>query len=149
MFSRTSAAGALCVLGDERPLLRYFPELRSLGDALPRGRRDGEVVIVRDGALDFDGDADAPSSGGVADRRLSAEIPAAFVAFDVLVWAGEPVWQKPLSERRAALERIDGSGSLPRPATSPRPLDRFESLGLDGVVAKRLSVRYSPGHDVR
>src|SRR3990172_2915381 len=34
-----------------RPLLRYFPELRSLGDSLPpRSALDGESVIVRDGA---------------------------------------------------------------------------------------------------
>ena len=38
-----------------RPLLRYFPELRPLGELLPpRSALDGEVVIVRDGALDFD-----------------------------------------------------------------------------------------------
>src|SRR4051795_1749063 len=38
-----------------RPLLRYFPELRPLGELLPpRSALDGEIGIVRDGALDFD-----------------------------------------------------------------------------------------------
>ena len=38
-----------------RPLLRYFPELAPLGDVLPpRSAVDGEIVIVRDGVLDFD-----------------------------------------------------------------------------------------------
>ena len=38
-----------------RPLLRYFPELAPLGDLLPpRSALDGEIVIVRDGVLDFD-----------------------------------------------------------------------------------------------
>src|SRR6266542_2016016 len=38
-----------------RPLLRYFPELAELGERLPpRSALDGEIVIVREGALDFD-----------------------------------------------------------------------------------------------
>src|SRR5919202_200837 len=38
-----------------RPLLRYFPELRPLGDLLPpHSAVDGEIVIARDGVLDFD-----------------------------------------------------------------------------------------------
>ena len=39
----------------ERPLLRYFPELRPLGELLPpHSALDGEIVIARDGVLDFD-----------------------------------------------------------------------------------------------
>jgi ATP-dependent DNA ligase len=35
-----------------RPLLRYFPELRPLGDLLPpHSALDGEIVIARDGVL--------------------------------------------------------------------------------------------------
>ena len=38
-----------------RPLLRYFPELRHLGELLPpRSALDGEIVIDIDGAIDFD-----------------------------------------------------------------------------------------------
>ena len=40
---------------NERPLLRYFPELRPLGELLPpHSALDGEIVIARDGVLDFD-----------------------------------------------------------------------------------------------
>ncbi len=134
---------------NERPLLRYFPELRPLGDALPpRSALDGEVVIVREGALDFDAMQMRLHPAESRIRRLSAEIPAEFVAFDVLVWEGEPVWQKPLVERRAALEQIEGFRLSPQTrelAEARGWLDRFESLGLDGVVAKRLGVPYLPG----
>jgi ATP-dependent DNA ligase len=134
---------------NERPLLRYFPELRPLGDALPpRSALDGEVVIVREGALDFDAMQMRLHPAESRIRRLSAEIPAEFVAFDVLVWEGEPVWQKPLAERRAALEQIDGFRLSPQTrdlAEARGWLDRFESLGLDGVIAKRLGVPYLPG----
>ena len=38
-----------------RPLLRYFPELRQLEKLLPPlSALDGEIVIERDGVLDFD-----------------------------------------------------------------------------------------------
>src|SRR5487761_1551361 len=40
---------------NERPLLRYFPELRPLGELLPPDSAlEGEIVIVRGGAHDFD-----------------------------------------------------------------------------------------------
>jgi len=133
-----------------RPLLRYFPELRPLGEHLPPGSAlDGEVVIVRKGALDFDSMQMRLHPAESRIRKLSAEIPASYVVFDVLVWKGEPIWQRPLEERRAELERV-ARGFRLSPATrslkdARRWLDRFESLGLDGVVAKRLGAPYLPG----
>jgi ATP-dependent DNA ligase len=135
---------------NERPLLRYFPELRSLGELLaPRSALDGEVVIVREGALDFDAMQMRLHPAESRIRRLSAEIPASYVVFDVLVWDSEPVWKRPLEERRAELERV-AAGFRLSPSTRELAeargwLDRFESLGLDGVVAKRLGVPYLPG----
>jgi ATP-dependent DNA ligase len=133
-----------------RPLLRYFPELRPLGDLLPpRSALDGEVVIVREGALDFDSMQMRLHPAESRIRRLSAEIPAEYVVFDVLVWDGEAVWKRPLEERRAQLEKV-AKGFRLSPSTGDLSearawLDRFESLGLDGVVAKRLGVPYLPG----
>lgn len=133
-----------------RPLLRYFPELRALGDLLPpRSALDGEVVLERDGALDFDALQMRLHPAQSRIERLAAEIPARFVAFDLLLWEGEEIWQAPLAERRRALERRARRFSL-SPATSDRTealgwLERFEALGLDGVVAKRLDLPYLPG----
>ena len=93
---------------NERPLLRYFPELRPLGELLPpRSALDGEIVIARDGALDFDAMQMRLHPAESRIRKLSAEIPAEFVVFDVLLWDGEPVWKLPLEERRA---RARGAG---------------------------------------
>ncbi len=135
---------------NERPLLRYFPELRPLGELLPpRSALDGEIVIVREGALDFDAMQMRLHPAESRIRRLSGEIPAEFVVFDVLVWDGEPVWKRPFEERRAELERV-AAGFRLSPSTVDLAaargwLDRFESLGLDGVVAKRLGAPYLPG----
>jgi ATP-dependent DNA ligase len=135
---------------NERPLLRYFPELRPLGDLLPEhSALDGEIVIARDGALDFDSMQTRLHPAESRIRRLSAEIPAQFIVFDVLLWDGAPVWKQPLEERRAELERV-GDGFRLSPCTRELAdargwLDQFETMGLDGVVAKRRGLPYLPG----
>ena len=133
-----------------RPLLRYFPELRPLGELLPpRTALDGEVVIVRGGALDFDAMQSRLHPAESRIRRLSAEIPAQYVAFDLLLWEEDKVWERPLRERRAALEkrghRLRLSPCTGDAAEARRWLERFESLGLDGVIAKRLDLPYLAG----
>src|SRR5260221_13249481 len=58
------------------PLLRYFPELRALGDLLPaHSALDGEIVIARDGRLEFDAMRLRLHPAESRIRRLSAEIP--------------------------------------------------------------------------
>ena len=146
-----NASGALRLWSrNARPLLRYFPELSVLGDVLPpRSAIDGEIVIVRDGVLDFDAMQMRLHPAESRVRKLSAEIPARFVAFDLLVWDGVEHWQAPLAERRATLEEIGGDLTL-SPVTLDRDealtwLESFEAIGLDGVVAKRRDRPYAAG----
>jgi ATP-dependent DNA ligase len=66
----------------------------------------------------------------------------------VLLWDGEPVWKLPLEERRTRVDALDGFRLSPctrELATARGWLDRFEAMGLDGVVAKKLGVPYLPG----
>jgi ATP-dependent DNA ligase len=145
-----NAGGELALWSrNERPLLRYFPELRALGELLPANTAlDGEIVIARDGVLDFDAMQMRLHPAESRIKRLSAEIPAEFVVFDVLVWDGEAVWKLPLEERRARVEALKGFRLSPatRDLDEARGwLERFESLGLDGVIAKKLGVPYLPG----
>ncbi|MBA2475001.1 MAG: ATP-dependent DNA ligase [Actinobacteria bacterium] len=133
-----------------RPLLRYFPELRRLGELLPpHSALDGEIVIARDGVLDFDSMQTRLHPAESRIRRLSAEIPADFVTFDLLLWDGEPVWRETLEQRRAELERR-GDGFTLSPVSgdaeeAERWLATLESAGLDGIVAKRLGLPYLAG----
>jgi ATP-dependent DNA ligase len=133
-----------------RPLLRYFPELRALGDSLPpHSALDGEIVIARDGVLDFDAMQTRLHPAESRVRKLAAEIPAEFVAFDLLLWDGEAVHERPLEERRRELERIASGVRLSPTSSDPDRaqewLHRLEAAGLDGVIAKRLGLPYLPG----
>ena len=140
---------------DLRPLDRYFPELHeALLDGLPDGCVvDGEIVIATPDGLDFDALQMRlhPAASRVA--KLAREIPASFVAFDVLAAGGADLREAPQEERRARLEDLAGGALAPihlTPMTRDRKvaaewLDRFEGAGLDGVMAKPLDGVYQPG----
>jgi len=133
-----------------RPLLRYFPELRLLGDELPpHSALDGEIVIAREGALDFDAMQLRLHPAASRVRKLAAETPATFVAFDLLLWKGKPVHERPIERRRAELERVwRGSPLSPVSADAEQGrewLRTLQAAGFDGVVAKRLGLPYLPG----
>jgi ATP-dependent DNA ligase len=131
-----------------RPLLRYFPELRALGEKLPpHSALDGEIVIEQAGRLEFDLLQMRLHPAESRVRKLAEETPARFVCFDVLLWKGEPWHRAPLSERRPVLEKLPLTIS---PATTSAKqaqawLAHLDAIGLDGVVAKRLDSPYLPG----
>src|SRR5262245_18176750 len=134
----------------ERPLLRYFPELRPLGDLLPpHSALDGEIVIEQDGRLEFDLMQMRLHPAESRIRRLSAEIPAQFIAFDVLLWKGKAVHELPLEKRRRELEKVAKGFRLSPATRDPKVaagwLDGLDAIGLDGVIAKRLGMPYRPG----
>jgi ATP-dependent DNA ligase len=131
-----------------RPLLRYFPELRELGERLePHSALDGEIVIEQAGRLEFDLLQMRLHPAESRVRKLAAETPARFVCFDILLWGAEPVWDRPLRERRSRLEQLpfEISPASPEPEQAREWLARLDAIGLDGVVAKRLELPYLPG----
>jgi ATP-dependent DNA ligase len=133
-----------------RPLLRYFPELEEVGARLPSDSAlDGEIIISRAGRLEFDQLQLRLHPAESRIRRLAAEIPAEYVAFDLLVWKGSAVHELPLEKRRVELERKATKFRLSPTSLDPKQaaswLERLEQAGLDGVVAKRLGLPYLPG----
>ncbi len=140
---------------DLRPFDRYFPELHEiLFERLPPGCvLDGEIIIVSTGGLDFDALQMRlhPAASRVA--KLAREIPASFVAFDLLGVGGRSLLGAPQFERRAELEKLLARARPPlhlTPMTRDRKLAlrwlaRFEGAGLDGVVAKPAAGPYLPG----
>lgn len=140
-----------------KSLVRYFPELvEALRERLPeRCVVDGEIVIARDGRLDFDALTERIHPAASRVKTLSERNPASFVAFDLLALADESLLDVPLSDRRALLVAALSGATAPvhvAPATTDievaqRWFEQYEGAGLDGVVAKPLALRY--GRDER
>ena len=140
---------------DSKPLDRYFPELeRFFRDALPeRCVVDGEIVIAGAEGLDFDALQLRLHPAASRVKKLAAEIPASFVAFDLLAEGGDDLRSRLQAERRSALERAiarDSDRVHLTPCSRERSVaeewfHRFEGAGLDGVIAKHESTTYQPG----
>lgn len=102
---------------------------------------DGEIV-----ALGPDG---RPSFQALQHRKAAKEYAIVFYAFDVLHLEGKDLLREPLRLRRQLLAplvhetRVLLSEALPG---TPTQIERsIRSLGLEGVVAKRVDSRYEPG----
>ena len=139
---------------NERPLLRYFPELEPALDALPQGTVvDGEIVVVLDGVTEFDALQQRLHPADSRVQKLSRETPAVLVAFDLLAIAGEDLRERPFAHRRAQLEALAADLDHPWHLTpSTRDVDvarrwfaAFEAAGCDGIVAKPLDGPYRSG----
>ena len=120
------------------PLLAQLP---------PRCVLDGEIVIARDGALDFEALQLRLHPAASRVKLLSREIPASIVFFDLLALGDRDLRDAPFAERRAELERIlDGrSPAAPCHAGDPRPRDRRGLVpALRGRRASTASWRSRP-----
>src|SRR5689334_6951048 len=137
-----------------RDITPRYPELRELGRALA-GREavlDGEVVA-------FDGDG-RPSfqklqgrmhlTSEHAVRRLSQSDPVHYMIFDLLWLDGRSLMDLPYTERRERLTELGLAGpTWQTPAghvgDGAALLEASRAQGLEGIIAKRLDSRYTPG----
>ena len=83
---------------------------------------DGEIVIDADGAGEEFGSLQLrlhPAASRI--ERLSRELPASYVAFDLLARDGVELLEQPFESRREALEQIDGVRRSPELVRDPAP----------------------------
>jgi ATP-dependent DNA ligase len=132
-----------------KPLGRYFPELR-----FPAGRYvlDGEIIVRgADGHEDFDalGQRIHPADSRI--QRLAVETPAVYVAFDLLARESQTLLERPLSERRGALEALlAGESFAAAPIALMPTVDTAEEAErwlreAEGAMAKERAAPYLPG----
>jgi ATP-dependent DNA ligase len=128
----------------ERPLTRYFPELvEAAKRELPeRCVVDGEIVLRMGSRLDFERLQWRIHPAASRIKMLSEEMPASFVAFDLLALGDESLMEVPLGERRQRL--VDTLGAVGAPIHVTPAFDEFEGAGLDGVIAKPRDIAYVP-----
>jgi ATP-dependent DNA ligase len=138
----------------QRPLLRYFPELVELVASVPAGTViDGEVVVVDQDALAFDMLQQRIHPAESRITRLSEETPSTLVAFDLLAHDGLDLRPAPFTERRERLESVMAqvhadwrlTPSTTELDVAKRWFDEFEAAGCDGIVAKDLDGVYVEG----
>ncbi|MCC5810150.1 MAG: ATP-dependent DNA ligase [Ectothiorhodospiraceae bacterium] len=133
-----------------------FPEIEEAAERLPDGVvLDGEILIWID---------DAPAPFHQLQRRIGRlkpsarmlrEVPALFLAYDLLEWRGEDCRQHPLGQRRQRMEALlngmEGAIRVSRPlaANSWTELaahrEQARELGTEGLMLKRLGSPYRVG----
>ena len=140
-----------------------FPEYDAFKDALPDGIvMDGEIICVDLNAakntitpLPFAALQTRIGRKNITKKQLT-EAPVGFIAYDVLELNGEDWREKPLTQRRTALEKVVASVDDPSLLISPliRAVD-WDSLkelrlgsrdmGSEGVMLKRKNSIYQVG----
>jgi len=136
---------------NDNDLTASFAELQPAGGQLGAGGviLDGEIVAFDDkGVPSFQliqPHIHGPGASAGGARAL------AYVVFDVLFLYGNLLLEEPYSERRlllesAGLEQVRGWTVAPSfPGPGDDVYEASVAAGLEGVVAKRLGSRYTPG----
>lgn len=149
---------ALWSRGEER-LDGRFPEIEAAATQLPRSCvLDGELLAWRDGD-------DAPLPFTALQTRIQrrkpgprtlADAPARVLVYDLLELDGEDWRERPLAERRAALDALLAQTDDARLTLSPRVRtdhwdtaamlrDGAREQGVEGLMLKRLASTYQAG----
>src|SRR5437867_2009885 len=130
-----------------------FPEIESA--ALQMGRSvilDGEIVAFSDRILPFAVIQTRLGRRKVSDA-LMRDAPVAFFAFDLLYEDGEPLFELPLRERIARLQRVVREGAIRLSDQSPirdaahidELFDASRARANEGLVVKDPGSIYTPG----
>lgn len=140
-----------------QPLGRYFPEIVEAALSLKPKEfiLDGEIVIPVDGRLSFDDLLLRIHPAESRVQKLAESTPANLFVFDLLYARRKLLVDQPIEKRREQLEKFfAAAGASERIHLSPATTDRktatqwfnkFGSMGLDGVMAKRLGEPYHSG----
>jgi bifunctional non-homologous end joining protein LigD len=124
-----------------------FPEIRRIGRALGAAEVVLDGVITAAEPVSIDRRLAAKSDSTV--RRLARDVPASFIAFDLL-WSGDSLAGEPWKTRRARLDEL----LLAADAWSVPPahigdgaalLEAARAQGVAALIAKQTTSRYLPG----
>jgi len=133
-----------------------FPEVLAAAAGLPEGSvLDGELLVWQEGA-------EAPEDFNLLQRRIGrktlgrkllAEAPAVFLAYDLLRERGSDLRAAPLAERRARLDALVAATPLrAAPVLAPASWADCAALraaarqrGYEGLMLKQRTSRYGSG----
>ncbi len=142
----------------EELVTERFPEVAALALGLPDGCvLDGELLAWAAGE---GGGAPAPFQQlqqriqrKTLSRKLLAEVPVRFIAYDLLQLAGDDLRARPLAERRPLLQALLASGPfIAAPLVEAADWSALAALraqsrarGVEGLMLKQRSAAYGSG----
>lgn len=141
----------------EELVTAQFPELDELAKQLPEGTvLDGEIMAWSDGPMTFN-DLQRRLGRKRVGKRLLAEVPCRFIAYDILEVDGQDIRSQAQSVRRQVLEEVlDGklgfgvSELIHEDSWKALLKKREESRerGVEGMMLKRKDAEYGVGRVV-
>ena len=138
----------------EELVTERFPEVLAQVRALPDGTViDGEILVWKE---------ERPAPFNLLQRRIArktltkkvlADAPVSFMAYDVLEWQGEDIRARSQAERRAVLEACVEGTALRLSPTETRASwaelaalrEQSRSRGVEGFMLKHREARYGSG----
>jgi len=141
----------------EELVTERFPELATLGEALPDGTvLDGEIVVWREGRVQPFAELQKRIGRKTLGAKLLRDIPVVLLAYDILEWEGRDLRALPQSQRRVLLDelvaRMDHPSLLPSPVLAgadwpdlARQREAARAMGVEGMMLKRHDAQYGVG----
>ena len=137
----------------EELVTERFPEIVALAQPLPDGTvLDGEIMVWKDGPAPFSL-LQQRIGRKTLTKKVLAEAPVTFMAYDLLEQDRQDIRSLPQSERRDRLEALlQGTGFKISPIEThsswlnfARQRQRSRELGVEGFMLKRLDAAYGTG----
>ncbi len=134
-----------------------FPELATMGEALPDGTvLDGEIVVWRDDRAQPFAELQRRIGRKTLGAKLLREIPVALIGYDLLEWQGRDLRAMPQQERRASLDDLVTQLQHPQLIASPmltgdswadlsRQREAARAMGVEGMMLKQRHAHYGVG----
>ncbi|MEU6419684.1 ATP-dependent DNA ligase [Streptomyces spiralis] len=158
LFTPSPALGSMILHSRRGAFIQgRFPDLGQAAGKLPDGLvLDGELVAWDGEQLSFEALQRRAASSGRTAVRLAEELPAHFIAFDVLQAGSQELLREPYARRRQKLEGLFSEHGLIAPWTlCPETSDVRTAQewlaswtqvpGLEGLVIRGRDQRYLPG----
>ena len=134
-----------------------FPEIDALHASLPDHTvLDGEIVVWRDGLVQPFAELQKRIGRKNVTRKILADLPVAFLAYDLLEVGGEDCRAWPQWQRRARLEQVGRQArslalllsplvDAPDWQTLSSLRDESRARGVEGLMLKQREGRYGAG----
>lgn len=141
----------------EELVTERFPELATMGEALPDGTvLDGEIVVWREDRVQPFAELQRRLGRKTLGPKLLRELPVVLLVYDIVEWEGRDLRVMPQADRRVLLDELVAQVQHPQLIASPmltgadwtdlsRQREAARSLGVEGMMLKRRDAQYGVG----